>query len=53
MRESTLRLGRMNPNCRAEVWPGHAHDIPHKNPEEFNKVFLKFMGEMSDGTPDM
>lgn len=43
MRESTLRLGRMNPRCDVQVWPNHAHDIPYKNPEEFNKVFLEFM----------
>lgn len=48
MQESALRLGRMNPNCRAEVWPGHAHDIPIENPEEFNRVFLEFMGKMTD-----
>ena len=43
MRESTLRLGRMNPYCTAQVWPNHAHDIPSKNPEKFNEVFLRFM----------
>lgn len=42
---STLKLGEMNPNCKAEVWKGHAHDIPYKNPEEFNKVFLEFFGK--------
>lgn len=47
MVESTLRLGRMNPWCTAQVWPGHAHDIPSVRPEEFNRVFLKFMqGEL-------
>lgn len=48
MVESTLRLGRMNPQCDAQVWPNHAHDIPYNRPEEFNKVFLEFMEE-SDG----
>ncbi len=43
MVESTLRLGRMNPNCISQVWPGHAHDIPYVRPEEFNRVFLEFM----------
>lgn len=42
MVESILRLGRMNPHCEAQVWPGHAHDIPYKKPEEFNRAFLQF-----------
>lgn len=43
MVESVLRLGRMNPMCASQVWPGHAHDIPYVRPEEFNRVFLEFM----------
>ena len=43
MIESTLTLGRMNPNCVCQVWKDHAHDIPYVRPEEFNRVFLDFM----------
>lgn len=42
MIESALRLERMNAHCNAQVWAGHAHDIPYNKPEEFNKCFLEF-----------
>lgn len=36
---SAKRLGELNPNCKVEVWPNHAHDIPRSRPEEFGRVF--------------
>ena len=42
MIRSVTTLAALNENCKCRVLKDHAHDIPFKNPEQFNTIFEEF-----------